>query len=221
MQVTSSRAGTTHFFQMTPTPLLTALTVLSVARDDWNPRNDDSIDLFDTEENDTMIQRQGESTELDYDVTPRSTLHFGPESYLTPQRSVKDCALSLNPPLISRKISHCDRKKCKRIRREGHNALHQTTSIIIPSLKLEEDNQASSPLSPKMLSFKLLPRAERVYNSPPRLRVKSTLRDTLDFRLRRQNRNTTKDGPLLENIQVNIIKLKPMKRSHSFTAMSA
>jgi len=194
------------------------------------PRSDHSTDLFETEENRTTTQQQDEDNEPDYDLTLTSPLDFGPESYLTPRRSVRDCALSLDPPLMPRRINQYHRNECEIINREGPKTLHQMVSIIIPSIGPKKDNQSPSPLSPITSSFKLLPRADRFFNSPPRLQLKLTLQDTPDFCLLLQNRNTTeseshmlfcKDSLLFENIQVNTTKSKPMKRSHSLTAMSA
>jgi len=220
-------SDTTDFFLMTPTNLLTAAITGTL-----DPRSDESTDLFETEENHTTTQQQDEDTEPDYDTTLTGTLDFGPESYLTPRRLVRDCALSLDPPLMPRRTNQHDRNESKRINKEGLKTLHQTASIIIPSIGSKKDNQATLQLPTKTSSFELLPRAGRFFNSPPRLQLKCTLRDTPDSCLNRQNRNPTeskmeshmlfrKEDPLFENIQVNTIKSKPIKRSHSLTAMSA
>ena len=147
---------TTNFFLTTPTPLLTAATSA------WDPRNDEFLDLFEIKENERMIQQQSENNEPDYDMTSTRTLDSGPESYLTPRKSVRDCVAFLDPPSLTGGNRHCDRKACNRIMSEGHDASHQMAPINIPAIKSKEDNQPRSPLSPKTLSFKLLPRAKSV-----------------------------------------------------------
>jgi len=179
-------ADTTNLSLMTPTPSLTAAMIGAS-----DPRNDESTDLFEIQENHLMAQQHSNDTQPDYNMSPTSALDFDPESYLTPRRSVINCDLSLNPPSLLRRINHCDRNESKRMVKEAHNTLHQTTSIIIPSIGSKEDIKASSPLSPGISLFKLIPRAERVCDSPPRLRLKSTLQDTPDFFSHHQNRNTT------------------------------
>jgi len=204
---------TTDFFLTTTNHSLTAATA------GLYPRNNKSTDLFETEDNHTITQQHCEDA-----------LVFGPESYLTPS-SVRNCVLSLDPPLMRRRINQYDRYECKRIRREGPNTLHQMASIIMPSIGLKKDNKATSPMLTKTSSFKLQPRVERACNSPPHLQLKFTLRDTPDFCFRRQNWNTIKskiesdklsckDGSLFGNIQVNTVKAKPMKRRHSLAVMS-
>merc|ERR1740124_2117490 len=61
-------------------------------------------------------------------MTPANTLDFGSESYLTPRKSVRDCALSLDPPSLPPRINQYDRHDCKIISREGLKTLHQTKS---------------------------------------------------------------------------------------------
>lgn len=194
--------------------------------------SDGSTDLFETEENLSITQRQGKNNEPDYDINPTSTLDFGPESYLTPRPSVRYCSLSLDPPLMPLKINRYDRNECKIINREGPRALHQTASIIFPLIGSKTDNQATSQISPRTPSFKLLPRVERTHHSSQRLKLKFNLRDTSDFcqngieSKMESHMSFFKKSHLFENkdslhIQANTIKVKPMKRSCSLTALSA
>jgi len=159
-------AHTTNFFLTAPNHSLTV-----AMTGDLDPKNDNSTDLFETEENHTMTQQSGADTELDYNMTPAITLDFGSESYLTPRKSVRDCALSLDPPSLPPRMNQYDRHDCKRISREGLKTLHQTMSIIIPSIGSKNDNQTTSTISLQKSSFKLRPRSERVCNLYSRLQL--------------------------------------------------
>lgn len=195
---------------MSPTSLAAAMT------------SDGYTDLFETEENHSITQQQCKNTEPDYGITPTSSLDFSPESYLTPRSSVRDCSLSLDPPLMPLIINRYDRNECIISNRSGSSASRQMASIIIPSIGSKKDNQATS--TPP---FKLLPRAERVYHSSQRLNLKFNLQDTSKI-----CRNGTeskmkshmlfcKDSHRFENIHANTIQMKPIKRSRSLTAVAA
>mmetsp|Transcript_35763 Transcript_35763/g.42724 ORF Transcript_35763/g.42724 Transcript_35763/m.42724 type:complete len:162 (+) Transcript_35763:42-527(+) len=158
---------TTHFFLMTPSlaaPMMRART----------SRRTKSTDLFKIELNQRMelrlVKQHDANTEPHCEMFPSSVKDFGPESYLTPRRSMKDSELSFDMPPPPRKIDHCDKKKL-RVKREGL----QTASIMIPSIRSKRDNQAISPLSRKTTIFRLQPRGERTCNLPPDPRLKMSL----------------------------------------------
>ena len=77
---------TTNFFLMNP---LSPATV----KYSWTERNDILTGIFGNE-----AQLQGESTEPDFNMILTSTTDFGPESYQTPHRSVRNSMLFLDPP---------------------------------------------------------------------------------------------------------------------------
>merc|ERR1719491_1329595 len=184
--------NTTDFFPMTS----------SLAIGPRNPTHAKSMDLFKNELHRRMelkmIERQEDgTTEPNYKMIPTSVIDFGPESYLTPRRSVRDCESSLDPPTLRRKF-YCGRN----IHFEDSQERLQTALIVIPSIGSKRDNRAISTLSRKTTLFRLQPRAERTNNVPPsRLRRKFDPQDTPDFCLRRQTKNTNKSKEVLNTLQ--------------------
>ena len=106
-------------------------------------------------------QNQNDTTESDLVIIPMGAIHFERESYLTPRRSIKYCAL--NPPKPPSKNHHREPCEYKRVRREGN----RTSPVSLPSLEMIETSQSTTLLSPLSLSFQLLPRIDRICRSPP------------------------------------------------------
>jgi len=137
-------------------------------------------------------------------VVNNKTQEFGPESYLTPRRSLVDSESSFDsmPPPLLRKIDYScdDRNNYLRVRRDGV----ETSSIMIPLIgsSKKRDNQGiqiSSPFAIRRTTlFRLQPRAEDssiACDGPPHFKRKvapATTRDAVpDFSLRRQTTTST------------------------------
>lgn len=114
----------------------------------------------------SAMKQHNNKPDMEYNMTAKSTIDFGPESCRTPRRSARDCDISFDPPLLLR------RKNLYRKNSQKHRRAHLTTSIDIPLLKSKGDNQPS---------YQLLPRKKRAFNLSPRPRLKIYLSDTPDF----------------------------------------